>query len=90
MGSLLISRLKEEFPDRIIETFSVFPSEKVSWNVFESFNATLTINQLLEYTDNVIVIDNEALYNTCFWTLKLSAPTSADLNYLITAIMSGE
>ena len=30
MGTLLISKLREEYPDRIMETFSVIPSPKVS------------------------------------------------------------
>ena len=29
MGTLLLSRLREEFPDRIINTFSILPSPKV-------------------------------------------------------------
>ena len=29
MGTLLISKIREEYPDRIMETFSVFPSPKV-------------------------------------------------------------
>jgi len=29
MGTLLISKIREEFPDRIMNTFSVVPSPKV-------------------------------------------------------------
>lgn len=29
MGTLLINRMREEYPDRIMNTFSVFPSPKV-------------------------------------------------------------
>jgi tubulin beta len=35
MGTLLISKIREEYPDRIMETFSVFPSPKVSDTVVE-------------------------------------------------------
>ena len=31
MGTLLISKIREEYPDRIMLTFSVFPSPKVRW-----------------------------------------------------------
>lgn len=31
MGTLLISKIREEFPDRIMNTFSVVPSPKVSF-----------------------------------------------------------
>ena len=30
MGTLLLSKIREEYPDRIINTFSVLPSPKVS------------------------------------------------------------
>lgn len=74
MGTLLISKVREEFPDRIMETFSVFPSPKVSDTVVEPYNATLSVHQLVENADAVQVIDNEALYDICFRTLKLSTP----------------
>ena len=31
MGTLLISKIREEYPDRIMNTFSVVPSPKVSY-----------------------------------------------------------
>ena len=30
MGTLLISKVREEYPDRIMETFSIIPSPKVT------------------------------------------------------------
>jgi tubulin beta len=89
MGTLLISKVREEYPDRIMETFSVFPSPKVSDTVVEPYNATLSAHQLVENGDEVMVIDNEALYNICFRTLKLATPTYGDLNHLVSAAMSG-
>ena len=35
------------------------------------------------------MLDNEALYDICFRTLKLTTPTFGDLNHLISAVMSG-
>ena len=89
MGTLLISKIREEYQDRIIETFSVFPSPKVSDTVVEPYNATLSIHLLVDSTDEVQVIDNEALYDICFRTLKLTTPTYGDLNHLVSAVMSG-
>eukprot|EP00457_Paulinella_chromatophora_P004826 gb/GEZN01004839.1/.p1 GENE.gb/GEZN01004839.1/~~gb/GEZN01004839.1/.p1 ORF type:complete len:461 (+),score=76.59 gb/GEZN01004839.1/:35-1417(+) len=89
MGTLLISRIREEYPDRMMTTFSVFPSPKVSDTVVEPYNATLSIHQLIENGDEVMVIDNEALYDICFRTLKLPTPTYGDLNHLVSFAMSG-
>jgi tubulin beta len=89
MGTLLISKIREEFPDRIMCTYSVFPSPKVSDTVVEPYNATLSVHQLVENADEVMVIDNEALYDICFRTLKLSNPSYGDLNHLVSVAMSG-
>ncbi|CAL4104893.1 unnamed protein product, partial [Meganyctiphanes norvegica] len=89
MGTLLISRIREEYPDRINNTFSVMPSPKVSDTVVEPYNATLSVHQLVENTDEVYCIDNEALYDICFRTLKLATPTYGDLNHLVSLTMSG-
>ncbi|MCO5593357.1 hypothetical protein L7F22_047368 [Adiantum nelumboides] len=89
MGTLLISKIREEYPDRMMLTFSVFPSPKVSDTVVEPYNATLSVHQLVENADECMVLDNEALYDICFRTLKLVTPTFGDLNHLISATMSG-
>ncbi|RCN27964.1 Tubulin/FtsZ family, GTPase domain protein, partial [Ancylostoma caninum] len=157
MGTLLISKIREEYPDRIMNTFSVVPSPKVSdtclevaseggsaakmdrgttpptepctctalmrkscrtltfsavslsifvhsctilhgrrketakpkLQVVEPYNATLSVHQLVENTDETFCIDNEALYDICFRTLKLTTPTYGDLNHLVSATMSG-
>ena len=89
LGTLLISKIREEFPDRIMNSFSVVPSPKVSDTVVEPYNATLSVHQLVENTDDTFCIDNEALYDICFRTLKLTTPTYGDLNHLVSLTMSG-
>ncbi|CAE8611641.1 unnamed protein product [Polarella glacialis] len=89
MGTLLISKVREEYPDRVMETFSVIPSPKVSDTVVEPYNAVLSFHQLVENSDECFLLDNEALYDICFRTLKLTTPTYGDLNHLVSAAMSG-
>eukprot|EP01047_Picozoa_sp_COSAG01_P039182 COSAG01_NODE_3222_length_6393_cov_15.905004_1_plen_467_part_00 len=89
MGTLLISKIREEYPDRMMLTFSVVPSPKVSDTVVEPYNCTLSVHQLVENSDESVLIDNEALYDICFRTLKLTTPTYGDLNHLVCACMSG-
>merc|ERR1711892_1453260 len=79
MGTLLISKIREEYPDRIMNTYTVV----------EPYNATLSVHQLVENTDETYCIDNEALYDICFRTLKLQTPTYGDLNHLVSLTMSG-
>jgi len=89
MGTLLISKIKEEYPDRMMCTFSVVPSPKVSDTVVEPYNATLSMHQLVENADEVMCIDNEALYDICSRTLKITTPSYSDLNHLVSSVMSG-
>lgn len=89
LGTLILANLREEYPDRIIVSYSVVPSPKVSDTVVEPYNATLSVHQLIENTDQTYCIDNEALYDICYRTLKLTTPTYGDLNHLVSATMSG-
>ena len=72
-----------------MSTFSVVPSPKVSDTVVEPYNATLSLHQLVENADLVYVLDNEALYDICFRTLKLAQLTYGDLNHIISAAICG-
>ncbi|KAE8730436.1 Tubulin beta-2 chain [Hibiscus syriacus] len=87
MGTLLISKIREEYPDRMMLTFSVFLSPKVSDTVVEHYNATLSVHQLVENADECMVLDNEALYDICFRTLKLTTPSCKHIPSLV--LLSG-
>lgn len=89
LGTLLVSKIREEYPDRMMCTYSVLPSPKVSDTVVEPYNCTLSIHQLIENADCVFAIDNEALYNICFNSLKIEQPSYDELNRLISSVMSG-
>ncbi|XP_023709546.1 tubulin beta chain isoform X2 [Cryptotermes secundus] len=89
MGTLLLSKIIEEYPDRMLCSYSIIPTPKVSETVVEPYNATLSVHQLVEFTHHTFCIDNEALYDICSKTLKLKTPTYGDLNHLISLTMSG-
>nr|XP_027195281.1 tubulin beta chain-like [Dermatophagoides pteronyssinus] len=89
MGTLIMSRIREEFPDRILTSFSVLPSTKVSDTIVEPYNAILSIHELIENTEETFCIDNEALYDICNRSLRMKTPTYSDLNHLVSMTMSG-
>ena len=78
LGTLLLMKIRDNYSDRITATFSVYPSPKVSDVVLEPYNATLSIHQLLENSDETFVIDNQALYNISHNILK-QQPKYAEL-----------
>ena len=89
LGSLLMSKIREEYPDRLLSSFSVLPSPRVSETVTEPYNATLSFHHLVDIADAAICIDNEALYHICSNILKLKTPTYSELNKLVATTMAG-
>jgi len=89
MGTLLLLKIRDTYPDRITTTYSVYPSPKVSDTVVEPYNAVLSSHQLLENSDETFIVDNEALYNISHNILKMNAPTYAELNRLIAEASCG-
>ena len=79
--------------DTVVEVHSLissFPIEDDSdAQYLQPYNATLSVHQLVENSDETFCIDNEALYDICFRTLKLATPTYGDLNHLVSVVMSG-
>lgn len=73
----------------LILSLFLFDDTQVSDTVVEPYNCTLSVHQLVENTDESYCIDNEALYDICFRTLKLTTPTYGDLNHLVSATLSG-
>jgi tubulin beta len=47
MGTLIISKIRGEYPDRIMNTFSVVPSPKVSSNYSNNVSCTYTCNPIV-------------------------------------------
>ncbi|KAI5452866.1 hypothetical protein NCC49_006405 [Naganishia albida] len=89
LGALLLSKIREEYPDRMLCDFAIFPSPKVSDTVVEPYNALLSAHNLVENTDISVCLDNEALYDICQNTLKIKQPEYEQLNGLIAKVMSG-
>jgi tubulin beta len=89
MGTLLLLKIRDAYPDRITTTYSIYPSPKVSDTVVEPYNAVLSSHQLLENSDETFIVDNEALYNISNNVLKAKEPTYENLNGLIAQVTCG-
>lgn len=87
MGSLLISKLREEFFDKSIATFSVFPSEYTKDAVLAPYNATWAMTHLVTNTDLVFCLDNEAAFHI-LRQLGSRPPTNGDINRFMAEALS--
>ena len=54
----------------------------------EPYNSVLATHSLLEYTDVVVLLDNEAIYKICQMSLHIQRPTYSNLNRLIAQVIS--
>lgn len=89
MTTLLVSKLREEYIDRLIQGFSIFPSIKTPLSVVETYNAGLTVNLLISSTEAIHVIENDSLDRICTRELKIAKPSFDDFNTLVSSVMSG-
>ena len=88
-GSLLLQELKDVFPDQIISSYSVIPSPKISDIVVNPYNFILSACYHIDNSGQNFIFDNEALFNICNHTLRLTNPTYGDINHIISMFMSG-
>ncbi|CCH61254.1 hypothetical protein TBLA_0E02010 [Henningerozyma blattae CBS 6284] len=87
IGSLLLEKLQERYPSKLIITYSVFPA-KTAEVVVQPYNSILTLRRLAEYSNAAIVFDNDSLShitNQVFTTMENGYTQS---NQLISATMS--
>jgi len=88
LGSLVLSKIREEVPDRMLATFSILPSPKNADTVVEPYNSVLTMHQLVETSDLTFCIDNEALHKI---SARLGGKTTefSQLNSIVAQVMAG-
>ena len=65
-----MSKLREEYPDRTVLAWSLYPS-KESNSVLEPYNAVLSTSTLIKGADLVCAADNAALNDICYKALKI-------------------
>ncbi|CAD6184495.1 unnamed protein product [Caenorhabditis auriculariae] len=90
-GSLILERLRECFPKKVIETYSVFANSEDSSTtdvVVHPYNWVLSMQRLIENPDHVVVLDNAALHRLAAGKFKTETPTFDHINSLVARIMS--
>jgi len=83
-GSLLLEELSDNYPKKLVQTYSVFGASEV---VVQPYNTVLTLKRLIEQTDANIVVDNQSLMSIASKSLQLLSPSFKDANKLISTVM---
>lgn len=86
-GSLFAQYMAEEYPNRILKSYTLMPSSHDDI-IVQPYNAVLTIPYLIDCIHEVFCISNEAVSRICSDKLKIK-PNFYEMNYLISLCMSG-
>lgn len=88
-GSYFLEQIRDTFPKKIIQTFSIFPNNDDSSDVVvQPYNSILTLQKLNKYADMSIVMDNGAIGRIALESLRIKTPTFNQMNSLISTVMS--
>ncbi|XP_015374670.1 PREDICTED: tubulin beta chain-like isoform X2 [Diuraphis noxia] len=90
LGGRVLNNVRVSYPNRATHTYSVAPWTAVSDEPAESYNALLSAARLVGGAHATYLADNRALFDACCaGTSGAAAPAYADLNHLVSQIMSG-
>lgn len=84
-GSLLLEKLTDNYPKKLVTTYSVFGASEV---VVQPYNSVLTLKRLIEHSDANFVVDNNSLMTIAAKNLQVKSPSYNDANRLISTVMS--
>jgi len=88
VGSLLLDRMARELPEVPRVSVAVLPSKKIAdGSVIQPYNAGLALDHILSSAHQVILIDNEKLFDVCF-KARISTPSYDDLNAIISRTLA--
>ena len=68
LGSNLLNKLEQDYPNKILFNFSVYPgsaSDSPSDVVVEPYNTLLSLKSLIDTSHMDLTIENKSLYRIC-------------------------
>ncbi|KAM4824767.1 tubulin gamma-2 chain isoform X2 [Urocitellus parryii] len=87
LGSYLLERLNDRYPKKLVQTYSVFPSQdEMSDVVVQPYNSLLTLKRLTQNADCVVVLDNTALNRIATDRLHIQNPSFSQINQLVASV----
>ncbi|KAL4438552.1 hypothetical protein ABPG74_015450 [Tetrahymena malaccensis] len=89
LGTVLLSKIREEYPGQIITNFCIFPSSYISDSVVEPYNCVLSFPGLIENQDLCFCYDNKSLYYIYKNFIGKYTTEYKDLNQIIQMSISG-
>jgi len=88
LGALILERIAVDYRKKSKIGFEIYPAPNISTCIVEPYNAMLSTHWLLDHTEVSIMLDNEAIYGICQKQLDIKRPSYADLNSIISKVVS--
>ena len=89
MGSYLLEHLRDAFPHKFIQTYSVFPGMKESSDVVtQPYNSILALSRLTEFADCTVVLDNTSLNSIVAEQSNAGSFPISQINALVSNVLS--
>merc|ERR1712190_472562 len=88
LGALILERIAVDYRKKSKIGFEVYPAPNLSTCIVEPYNAMLSTHWLLDHTEVSLMLDNEAIYAICLKQLDIDRPSYADLNIIISKVVS--
>merc|ERR1711937_135868 len=88
LGALILERIAVDYRKKSKIGFEVYPAPNLSTCIVEPYNAMLSTHWLLDHTEVSLMLDNEAIYSICQKQLDIERPSYADLNIIISKVIS--
>ena len=86
LGTPILWKVRDEYPDCDLLTFSVMPYSNAGDSVVSPYNAILALYQLAENSDISLLIDNQALLEHLYGFKKANY---GNMHTLVACVMSG-
>ncbi|KAL3982923.1 Tubulin/FtsZ family GTPase domain protein [Acanthocheilonema viteae] len=88
-GALIIEKIHEQYPNRLISTFSTVSSNRLLGVMKQPYNTILSLQHLAENANITYCIDSDGLHDISRRMLRTREPNNDDLNHLASMVMSG-
>jgi tubulin beta len=89
LGSLLLDTIREQYPARIMSTYTLWPSPQRPDIVVAPYNCTLAFDHLINTGTHVFCFDNQKLHEMSMKKQGIDKPTYGHLNSLVAMVMAG-
>ncbi|XP_077301484.1 uncharacterized protein LOC143922099, partial [Arctopsyche grandis] len=87
-GSLMLENLRDNYPKKIITSFSILPTNEESSDVVvQPYNTVLSLNYLNRFTDSIVAMDNHAIGKVTMDSARVKNVSFDQLNSLVSTVI---